>query len=190
MKNYSHIICDVSSAEYRTQLLSALGRVSKVDLCIYFAGIGDHFDWKNLEFETKVFEVNLMGAVVTTEVVLNKMLKQNSGHFIGLSSLADMIISPESPSYSASKSAVSRYWEGLGIAAKNLNIKISNIRFGFVNTKMAKSPIKPFMLSVDEAVSFIFEVIQNPRVRASKPIAIIPFLYLVSIYQRFRLLLS
>ena len=184
---YTHIVQDVSSIEYRSRLIECLTSSPQVDLCIYFAGIGDQLNWDNLAYETKVFEVNLMAAVITTEIVLNGMLKRGEGHFIGLSSVADMITSSDAPSYSASKSGISKFWEGLGLATKNKNIKISNIRFGFVDTKMAKSPVKPFLITVDTAVEFIFDVIKRPRVRATKPKAILPLLWFLGLLTRTRL---
>jgi short-subunit dehydrogenase len=185
--NYRHIIQDVSSEKYRARLAEALDSFPQLDLCIYFAGIGDGLDLKNLFYETKVFEVNLMSAVITTELVLGKMLDQDTGHFIGLSSVADSLTSSEAPSYSASKSGVSKFWEGLGLATRDKNIKVSNIRFGFVDTKMAKSPVKPFLISVDEAVEFIFDVMRRPRIRATKPKAILPLVWLIGLPNKLKL---
>jgi short-subunit dehydrogenase len=159
----------------------------KIDICIYFAGIGEPLNWNNLSNETKVFEVNLMGAVITTELVLSKFYQQGFGHFIGLSSVADMCISPEAPSYSASKVGISWYWEGLGLSNKKSKIKISNIRFGFVDTKMAKSPVKPFLLTIEKASSFVIDVLKNPRLRATKPIAIVPIMWFLQILNRLRI---
>lgn len=186
--NYKHFVQDVSHNDYIKTLQEALSKLQEIDLCIYFAGIGEKIDWNNLTNETKVFEINLMSAVITTEVVLTKMLNQSKGHFIGLSSVADNLISNETPSYSASKSGVSKFWEGLGLGIKDKNVKISNIRFGFVDTKMAKSPIRPFLLSVESAAQFILEVIEKPRIRATKPKAILPLVWLAGLPNRIDLL--
>lgn len=188
--NYTHIQQDVSALEFRTILQECLNSISKLDLCIYFAGIGVTLDLQNLRAETKVFEVNLMGAVISTELVLNKFQEQQAGHFIGISSLGDMLISVDSPSYTASKIALSRYWEGLGLALRNKNsaIHLSNIRFGFVDTKMAKAPVKPLQISKVEATKFILNVIDKPRIRASKPKLMIPLVWLVSLYEKIKVL--
>jgi short-subunit dehydrogenase len=188
--NYRHLVQDVSSEKYRARLIEALDSFSQLDLCIYFAGTGQRLDLENLFNETKVFEVNLMSAVITTELVLGKMLAQGNGHFIGLSSVVDSLISSETPSYCASKSGISKFWEGLGLATRDKNIKVSNIRFGFVDTKMAKSSVKPFLISVDEAVEFIFDVISRPRVRATKPKAILPLVWLIGLPNKLKLLVE
>ena len=188
--NYIHIQQDVAVPEFRTILQECINSIPKLDLCIYLAGIGVTLDLQNLRSETKVFEVNLMGAVISTELVLNKFQMQQSGHFIGISSLGDMLISPDSPSYTASKIALSRYWEGLGLAlrSKKSAIHISNLRFGFVDTKMAKAPVKPFQISKAEATKFILSVIDKPRIRASKPKLMIPLVWLVSLNEKIKVL--
>ncbi|MCB9089370.1 MAG: SDR family NAD(P)-dependent oxidoreductase [Calditrichae bacterium] len=58
--------------------------------------------------------------------------------FIGLSSLADEMISAEAPSYHAAKAGFSNYLEGLALALKPSGVRVTNLRFGFVDTKMAK----------------------------------------------------
>lgn len=165
---YSHTEQDVTADGYKT-VLEEIVRHEKPDLCIYFAGIGKALDLEKLESETKTFEVNLMGAILTTEIVLRHMLQRGTGHFIGLSSLMDRMVSPDAPAYAASKAGVSRYWEGLGLALKSSKVNVSNIRFGFVDTKMAQATHRPFMITAQQAAEFIFDVVKKPRIRASKP---------------------
>jgi short-subunit dehydrogenase len=168
--NYKHVVQDIGHEGYRETLAAILSSVSEIDLCVYFAGTGVGIDLKNLQQETKVFQVNLMGAVIATELVIGEMLKHDKGHFIGLSSVMDVIISPDAPSYSASKAGISIYWEGLALALAGRNVKVSNVRFGFVDTKMADAPYKPFLLKPKQAAEFILDVVRNPRPRATKPL--------------------
>lgn len=189
---YKHIQKDVTSTDFRACLQNCLDSLPSLDLCIYFAGIGAELNLQHLNAETKVFEVNLMGAVITTELALTKMQKQNSGHFIGISSLGDMLISSSAPSYTATKIGLSRYWEGLGLAlkAKKSPVHISNIRFGFVDTKMAQAPVKPFQLTRSQAADFILNIIACPRIRASKPKVMLPLVWLVSLNEKFKVFIS
>lgn len=161
-----------------------------LDLCIYFAGIGISLDLNELKQETKVFQVNLMSAVITTELVLTEMLKHNHGHFIGLSSVMDVMIAPEVPSYSASKSGISKYWEGLALALKESKVRVSNIRFGFVDTKMADAPYKPFLMTPQQAAEFVHSIIEKPRPRATKPLAMGFICWIYSLRIRLKLLLK
>ncbi len=168
-EHYQHFIYDVSEAGYEKFLTETLARIPEVDLCVYCAGIVEQFDPNNLAFETKVFRVNLMAAAISTELVVQRMISRNSGHFIGLSSLAGTLTSRQTPAYCAAKAGISKYWESLGLALKNGNVCITNVRLGFVDTKMAKSRVKPFMISAKAAAASILEVIDTPRVRLTKP---------------------
>lgn len=188
--NYRHFIQDITHEKYQSALQDILSSMPNLDLCIYFAGIGTSIDLDKLEQETKVFQVNLMSAVITTEAILTKMLKNNHGHFIGLSSVMDVMIVPEAPSYSASKSGISKYWEGLALALKKSEVKVSNIRFGFVDTKMADAPYKPFLMTTQQAAEFIYSIIKRPRPRATKPLVMGLICWFYSLRIRLKLLLK
>jgi short-subunit dehydrogenase len=170
--NLSQHLLDVRSPDFKEAFVNIVCAIARLDLCVFCIGIGEELNFSQLQSETTVFEVNLMSAVVVTEVVLNKMLADKRGHFIGLSSIADAFPDAGAPSYNASKAGVSYYWEGLGLAllAQKSKVIISNIRFGFVDTKMAKGPIKPFMISPEAASKYILEIVSKPKLRASKPL--------------------
>jgi short-subunit dehydrogenase len=167
--NYVHHIQDVAEPTYRDLLAEVLAHHPDLSVCVYCAGIGDRLDLGNLAFETKVFQVNLMAAVATTELVLGQMIRNDAGHFIGLSSIADVLTSATGPSYSASKAGVSRYWEGLALALNGRNVKLTNVRFGFIDTKMAKSGSKPFLMTVEQACGVVLHAMAKPRIRVTRP---------------------
>jgi NAD(P)-dependent dehydrogenase (short-subunit alcohol dehydrogenase family) len=112
-ERYVHVVQDVAEPAYRDLLSDILSRHPDLDVCIYCAGIGGRLDLDNLASDVRVFQVNLMAAVVTTELVLGHMIRKDAGHFIGLSSIGDVLTSAETPSYCASKAGLSHYWEGL-----------------------------------------------------------------------------
>ena len=184
--NYQHLLMDVTDPDFESALSRQVNTLEKIDVCIYCAGIGDIIDFNKLSYESSVFKVNLMSAVIATNVLVTKMKAYGSGHFIGLSSIADRLTSSETPSYCASKAGVSRYWESLGLALKKHNIHISNVRFGFVDTKMAKAPTKPMMIDVETAAKFIEEIIAKPRIRATKPLLMDALLSLLAFIERLR----
>lgn len=190
--HYVHHVQDVAEAAYRDLLADILARHPDLSFCIYCAGIGDRLDLDNLAFETKVFQVNLMAAAVTTELVLGHMIRNDAGHFIGLSSIADVLTSATGPSYSASKAGVSRYWEGLGLALakRRVRVKVTNVRFGFVDTKMAKSGSKPFMMTTEQACAVIFRTIAKPRLRVTRPHLMGVLAWILALTTRLRIALS
>ena len=187
--SYQHFVRDVTDPAYRVLLQTVLAERPELHLCVYCAGIGGLLDFANLAFETRVFEVNLMAAVVTTELVLDYMIKKGSGHFIGLSSIADSLTSAQTPSYNASKAGISRYWEGLALALSGKTVKLTNVRFGFVDTKMAKAKRRPFMLTTEKAAGFIVAQVNRPRIRATKPYAMAVLVWVAELYTQLLLLI-
>ncbi len=169
--DYEHYIFDVSSADYRVFLDEILNRY-QFDICIYCAGIIKMANLSDLQDQEEVFAVNLTSAIQTTNLVMRHFHKRKKGHFIGISSIADILPNRFYPAYNASKSALSRYWEALAyllLTQKNYDILISNVRFGPVQTKLAKcNPrVMKNAASANQAGQYIFEVIKNPRIRAT-----------------------
>ena len=172
--SYQHIVSDVRGVEYPSKLTSVLEEGEPLDLCVYCAGIGEMLDPSNMEGETEIFRVNLLGMVRTVSCIIPEMVKRGNGHFIGLSSLADEMLSPEAPSYHATKAGFSNYLEGLALAIRPLGVYISNVRFGFVDTKMAKGDVKPLMMGVDRAAKHLLTCIKKKPIRYTAPWTMIP----------------
>ncbi len=173
--NYTHYVADVSSSEY-WRLLEDIISEHSFDLCIYFVGIGELLDLSDMSGEAKIIDVNFTGMVRTAAEVIPQMVKKGKGHFIGVSSLADELLSSEAPSYHASKAGFSNYLEGLSKAVKSRGVNVTNVRFGFVDTKMAKGDVKPFMMTVEKAVDHLELCIRNRPVRYTAPKIIIPLI--------------
>lgn len=172
-KNYKHLIADVSDEEY-PKLLKKFVAETSLDLCIYFVGVGELLDLLNMENEVKVIDINLTGMVKTAAGVIPRMVERGEGHFMGISSVADELLSAEAPSYHASKAGLSNYLGGLAIALEPRGVKVTNIRFGFVDTKMAKGDVKPFMMSVEKAVECIELCIREKPVLYTAPRIVVP----------------
>ena len=172
-KNYKHHVADVSDSRYPALLEELLGEGS-VDLCFYLAGIGELLDPLDMREEPRILEVNLVGMVKTAAAVIPRMVKRGQGHFVGVSSLADELLSGEAPSYHASKAGFSSYLESLALTLKPRGVHVTNVRFGFVDTKMAKGDVKPFMMSVEKAVDHLELCINKKPIRYTAPKTAIP----------------
>jgi short-subunit dehydrogenase len=170
---YSHHVVDVSDRTY-PEMLHELLQENPIDLCIYFAGIGELLDFKDMSGEPKIIDVNLTGMVSTAAAVIPKMVETGKGHFIGISSLADDLLSAEAPSYHASKAGFSNYLGGLALALKPSGVFVTNVRFGFVDTKMAKGDVKPLMMSVEKAVDHLQICIEKKPICYTAPRIAIP----------------
>jgi NAD(P)-dependent dehydrogenase (short-subunit alcohol dehydrogenase family) len=93
---YRHIVLDVSSADYGTRLDAALPS-GRIRLCVYCAGIGDHFAMDGLHQDVATLQVNLVGLAKTVERVLPRMVADGPAVLAGLSSLADVTLSRVAP---------------------------------------------------------------------------------------------
>lgn len=167
---YDHTVADVSSSDYLARVQALVRERGPFDACIYCAGIGGRFDVARIEDDEHVFAVNLMGAIRTAQAVLPAMAERGRGHLIVLSSQADELISTESASYSASKAALSSYFEGIGLALRPKGVAVTNLRFGFVDTKMARARLKPFCISVDKAAKIVERCLERRPLRCTRPL--------------------
>jgi NAD(P)-dependent dehydrogenase (short-subunit alcohol dehydrogenase family) len=166
---YQHVICDVTSSAYPAALRSLIETTGGFDVCVYCAGIGEFLDVDDMTREALVFRTNLLGLVETTSLVVPAMLARGSGHLVGLSSIGDQAISSDAPSYAASKAGVSSYLAGLALALRPRGIYVSNVRLGFVDTKMAKAPTRPLMIGVEQAVDVLMRCLERRPARLTYP---------------------
>lgn len=174
-KAYHHRVADVSHSNYPVFLKELLSE-GPFDLCMYFAGIGNFLNPLDMDHEPEVIDVNLTGMVITASKVIPEMVKKGRGHFIGVSSLADELISAEAPSYHASKAGFSNYLRGLALALISKGIFVTNVRFGFVDTKMAKGDIKPLMMSVEKAADHMEYCIKKKPICYTAPKLAVPLI--------------
>jgi len=187
-ESYRHVRMPVQEPDYAPRLKPLLSPAPP-DLCVYCVGIGQPLDLSRMEQEAEVFEVNLTAMVKTAACVIPLMVRRGSGHFIGISSMADELVSAEAPSYSASKAGFSSYLEGLALALRPKGVYVTNVRFGFVDTKMAKGDMKPFMMSVDRAVHHLLTCIERKPIRYTAPWPMVPLMKLQRWVTRLKTLL-
>ena len=166
---HEHHVLDVRSPGYREALGALCERRGPFDAAVYCAGVGELLVLDALGEQRAAFEVNLLGAIDTFEVLAPAWRAARRGHFVVLSSLADKLLGPQSPGYNASKAAVTSYFESVALAVRKHGIAISNLRFGFVDTKMAKGRVRPFMMSRDRAVREIERALVKRPIRCSAP---------------------
>jgi NAD(P)-dependent dehydrogenase (short-subunit alcohol dehydrogenase family) len=183
---YRHAVADVSAAEYRPVLQALLAREGPFDLCVYCAGIGELLDLNDLAADTGVFRVNLIGAVETAAAILPPMIAAGRGHFVGLSSIGDGVWT-DAPSYSASKAGLSSYLEALALRLRPRGVRVTNLRLGFVDTKMAKSKLRPFMITTERAVEVIFKCLRRRPARLSYPKRMAALAWLLQVLTSLRL---
>ena len=80
---------------------------------------------------------------------------------------------------------MSSFLIALGAALRPRGVAVSTVRFGFVDTKMAKGAVRPMMITVDRAVDVLIRcvrtrpaVVSYPRRMALLTTAAAPFVRL------------
>lgn len=134
------VTADIGSNE---QVTEALGQLTEslgiVDILINNAGIGKFGGFLELEVEEweKIIQVNLLGMYYVTRSVLPKMIEQQSGDIINISSTAGEKGGPVTSAYSASKFGVLGLTESLAMEARKHNIRVSALTPSTVVTDLA-----------------------------------------------------
>jgi len=182
-----HVVLDVRDTGYPTRLESIWDQDGPFGTCVYCAGVGEKLDPAAMEAETTVFEVNLLGAVRTISAVVPRMIAAGGGHFIGISSQADALVNAGAPSYSASKAGLSSYLHSLALAVRPRGVHVTNVRFGFIATKMARGEVRPFEVSADVAAARIVRCMRKRPIRHTYPRRMAVLLWLVRWPARLRL---
>ena len=177
---------DVTAQDYRRCLDRVLREEGPFDACVFCVGVGSELQLPDVSHEAEVFEVNLTAMVVTLQMLLPQWIERRRGHFLGLSSLADAIYNPGAPSYSASKAGFSNYLVSMGLKLRKHGVSVTNVRFGFVDTKMARAPVKPLMMTPARAAEHVLRCLERRPLQYSAPKVVVVCLQAVRIAQTLR----
>ncbi len=164
-----HVVHDISSPDYPELLTRIMREEGPFDTCIFCAAIGSGLQLPDLSQEAKVIDVNLTAMVHTLAGLIPRWLELGQGHFIGLSSIADDVYNTDAPSYTASKAGVSTYLLSLALKLRSHGIHITNVRFGFVDTKLPKASWKPLIMTADQAARHVIRCLDTKPIQLTVP---------------------
>lgn len=151
--------------EAMLQLQELIAEMNGVDLIIISSGTGyinPELDW---ESEKITLDVNVTGFTAMVNVAWKHFRERGGGIIVGISSIAALRGNAAAPAYNASKSFVSNYLAGLRYKAyqQQANIKIIDIKPGFVDTEMAKGEGLFWVASPSKAAAQIYHDIQKGK---------------------------
>ena len=164
-----HVVQDISAPNYPEKLRRIIVEEGPFDTCIFCAAIGSGLKLTDLTQEAHVIDVNFTAMVHTLAGLIPGWLELGRGHFIGLSSLADDFYNTDAPSYTASKAGFSNYLVSMALKLKSQGISITNIRFGFVDTKLPQASWKPLMMTADQAATHVMRCLKTKPMQLSIP---------------------
>ena len=154
---------------------SAVGKLQKlidemrgVDLVVISAATGSidmELPW---EKEKITIETNVLGFAAAANVTFHHFQLRGSGHLVGISSIAGIRGGGGAPAYSASKAFVSNYLQGLRYIAgkRKLNITVTDIQPGFVDTAMARGDHVFWSAPTPKAAEQIYRAIRKKKKHA------------------------
>ena len=154
---------DLSSIEsICNELVHQLGGM---DLLIIAAGIGDENKSLDFAIENNVIKTNIQGFTCVANWGMNYFKKQGHGHLVNISSIAGLMGNGDAPSYNATKAFQINYLEGLRLNADKSGVEIivTDVRPGYVDTDMAKGDGMFWVAAVEKAAQQIFTAIKRKR---------------------------
>lgn len=156
---------DVTAGNNPQQIESLIKILGGLDLLIYNAGYGDPSLELIPETESITTLTNVNGFVEIVCHAFNYFIHQGHGHIALISSISALRGNSWTPAYSASKAFMSNYAEGLSIKARKLktNVSITDIKPGFIATKMAKGNKQFWIAPVHKAALQVIKAIEKKR---------------------------
>jgi short-subunit dehydrogenase len=161
----------VEAMQLLTGLIEEMQGADIVVICSAVCFYNPEINWQH---EYTTVTTNVTGVTAMLNVAFNYFRQHGGGHIVGISSFKTLRGGSKSPAYNASKAFMSNYLEGLRFNAKksHLNISVTDIRPGLVNTSMSLNKSSLFVISVETAAMQICKAIEN-----KKQVAYIPMRY-------------
>ena len=154
---FTTIPTDITELEQiQTAIAKILETEKNIDLVINNAGMGmsGAVEDSTKEQITRLFNLNLIGAVQMMSAVLPSMRNQKSGKIINISSIGSEMGLPFRGFYSASKSALDKVTEAIRYEVSPWNIDVCSLHLGDIKTNIAEGRV---MTEVSEPYKKVFD---------------------------------
>ncbi len=151
--------------ENKIHLDSLANELKGLDLLVISSGTGSSNEELDFKIEKETIDTNVSGVTEIADWAFNYFRNQGSGHLAVISSIAGLRGGRFAPAYGASKAFQINYFEGLRQKAKKLKLQITitDIRPGFVDTAMAKSENKFWVSTTQKAARQIFSALKRKK---------------------------
>ena len=130
-------VIDVKAREQFIELVKELGGLDLLVISIsayHDNTISNTTDQLTWEEKQRTLRVDAYGVIALADVAFDYFMKQNSGHFVGISSTSGLRGSAATPVYSAAKSCISCYMEAMRnyMTQNNINVQVTDVIPGWV----------------------------------------------------------
>lgn len=138
-----------------------------IDVLIANAGIGGIDPVSKLDPArvADVMNINVIGAVNSVAAVLPEMIERKRGQLVAIASLAGYRGLAKSAAYSASKAALSSFFESLRIDLRHTGVTVTIVYPGFIKTPLTsgRAAKMPYLMELDEGVKKILSAIEKGK---------------------------
>ena len=163
--SYRIDICDESCVETLETILNEGG---KTDVYFHVAGVGCHNRDLDTGKELSILDTNSTGFVRCVDTAFNYFKRNGGGHIAAITSIAGTKGLSAAPAYSATKRMQSTYLQCLSQLShsESANIRITDIRPGFVKTDLLDKNMKyPMLLTPEYAAKIIYKAVVKHKRR-------------------------
>lgn len=139
---------DVTTDESSNQLLELIERMGGVDLYFHVSGVGWNNPELEMDYEMTTMNTNACGFTRMVDTVFRYMSDNGGGQIAAITSIAGTKGLGPAPAYSATKAMQATYLQALEQLARSrdLNIRFTDIRPGFVDTDLIAGSSYPMLM--------------------------------------------
>lgn len=167
---------DVTDASAMARAAETLRReMGGIDVLVANAGshVPTDFDSFDVEQCMALMQLNYAGQLNCIAAVLPSMLRDGSGHIVGVASLAGYRGTPSAAAYGASKSAVIHFLESMRFDLEGRGVDVTIVNPGFVRTPLTirnKFDDMPFIIEPERAARIMSRGIERKRREVTFPV--------------------
>lgn len=151
------------------QAINALHKeMEYIDLAIMCSGTGNINATLDYDVERPTIDTNIVGWTFAIDMFYHIFEQQGNGHLVAITSAGGLRGEPMAPAYSATKAYQINYMEALRKKAykSGIQITVTDIRPGLVNTAMAKGEGLFWVMPVEKVASQIIAAIRKKKSKA------------------------
>lgn len=157
---------DVTKPQAGEQLMTLIERIGGMELYFHASGIGKQNRDLDTDIELRTMETNAVGFTRMIDTAFRYFAEKGEGHIAAITSIAGTKGLGPAPAYSATKALQATYLQALEQQAhqRGLNIRITDIRPGFVDTALLNGDFKyPMMMRPETVAGDIVRSINRKR---------------------------
>lgn len=136
-------LADLSSLHDKAE--QAIARMGHIDVMVHNAGLGQRalVAESSFEVDRKLMEVNFLGPVALTKTLLPRMIAQESGSFVVISSVLGLMSVKRRAAYCASKHALHGYFNALRAEVEGQGIRVLVVCPGHIDSEFSQMALEP-----------------------------------------------